>query len=190
MLSGMAVWISMLRGVNLGPHNRMKMDDLRAVYESLGLKDVRTYVQSGNVIFRGPALSPKRIEDAIEKRFGFRPPVILRTPDALRDVIARNPFPGREPAKLLVWFLASDPGEDARRKLRDLPAVPEELHADGAELFIYYTNGMARPKLSMAVVERMLKIAGTGRNWNTVTKLLELAGASFNSPSAVDIQSP
>src|SRR5436190_17537082 len=160
MLSKMAVWISMLRGVNLGPHNRMKMEDLRAVYESLGLKDVRTYVQSGNVVFRGPATSARRIEDAIEKRFGFRPPVVLRTPEALRGVVARNPFPGRDPARLLVWFLASDPGEDARRKLRDLPPVPEEFHADGAELFIYYTNGMARPKLSMAAVERAVKVHG------------------------------
>src|SRR5665811_2227083 len=104
----MPVIISMLRGVNVGAHNRIKMDALRALYESLGLRDPQTYVQSGNVVFRTDkrdlvALA-KRIEDAIEQGFGFRPTVILRTSGELREVIARNPFAKRrgiEPTKLL-----------------------------------------------------------------------------------------
>src|ERR1022692_3242484 len=178
----MAVIISMLRGVNVGAHNRIKMDALRALYESLGLRDPQTYVQSGNVVFRTDkrdlvALA-KRIEDIIERGFGFRPPVILRTSSELRDVIARNPFAKRsgiEPSKLLVNFLASDPGVEARDKVLKLKTEPEELRMDGRELYIYFPSGMARPKLSWAVIEKTLKVPGTGRNWNSVTKLLEMA---------------
>lgn len=177
----MAAVISMLRGVNLGSR-RMKMDRLRTLYESLGLRSVQTYVQSGNVVFQSaertiPKLA-KRIEDAVEKEFGFQSAVILRTASEMRDVVARNPFDGREdvhPGKLLVWFLSSDPGEEARVKVRAVPAEPEELHIDGRELYIYFPNGQARPKLSMTACQRALKIPGTGRNWNTVVKLLEMA---------------
>ncbi len=178
----MAVVISMLRGVNLGPHNRIKMDALRALYESLGLQDPQTYIQSGNVIFktRDGNLAPlaKRIENGIERSFGFRPDVILRTPSDLRSVIARNPFAARpeiEPSKLLVTFLAGDPGPEARSNLLKIKADPEELRIDGREIYIYFPNGMARPKLSWPLLERVLKMSGTGRNWNSVLKLLEIA---------------
>jgi uncharacterized protein (DUF1697 family) len=166
----------MLRGVNLGPHRRMKMDDLRAVYESLGLRDVTTCVQSGNVVFRAPrAIPAARLEAAIEKRFGFQSSVILRTPDELREVIARNPFPGVDGAKLAVWFLQDDPGEAARAKARALDTPPEKLHVEERELYIWFPNGMARPQLKLAAVDRALGVAATARNWNTVTKLLEIA---------------
>jgi uncharacterized protein (DUF1697 family) len=178
----MVVIVSMLRGVNVGAHNRIKMDALRALYESLGLRDPQTYVQSGNVVFRTDkrdlvALA-KRIEDAIERSFGFRPAVILRTASELRDVIARNPFAKRrdiEPSKLLVNFLAGDPGTEVREKVLSLKTDPEELRMDGRELYIYFPNGMARPKMSWAVLEKTLKTTGTGRNWNSVAKLLEMA---------------
>lgn len=176
MLGVMPVIVSMLRGVNLGPTRRMKMVDLCAVYESLGLTCVRSHIQSGNVVFRSPrAISPARIEEAIEKRFGFSASVILRTPDELQDVIARNPFRDFEPSKLLIWFMAEDPGEAVREKVRALETPPEKLHADGRELFIYFPNGQARPVLNMAAVGKALGGTGTGRNWNTVTKLLEIA---------------
>jgi uncharacterized protein (DUF1697 family) len=173
----MAVVISMLRGVNVGASHRIAMAELRAVYESLGHRDVQTYVQSGNVVFRARNVSAAKIEEAIERKFGFRSPVILRSADELRDVVARNPFDGVAPERLLVWFLAGDPGEEARQKVRSMPPVPEEVRVDGREVYIHYTNGMARPKLSMAAVEKALKVAGTGRNWNTVTKLLAMAEA-------------
>jgi len=179
----MAAVVSMLRGVNLGKR-RMKMEQLRALYERLGLRGAETYVQSGNVVFRSTERSlvklGKKIEDAVAQEFGFSSTVILRTASEMRDVVSRNPFDGREevhPGKLLVWFLGSDPGEEARIKVRAVPAEPEELHIDGREIYSYFPNGMARPKLSMAACERALKIPGTGRNWNTVVKLLEMAEA-------------
>ena len=178
----MAVIVSMLRGVNLVRHNRIKMDALRALYESLGLRDVETYVVSGNVVFRTKARNltalAKRIEDAIEGSFGFRPRVIFRTPAELRDVVARNPFRSRrgiEPSKLLVTFLESHPAAEALEQVLKIKADPEELHIDGREVYIYFPNGLARPKLSWVTVEKKLKTAGTGRNWNSVTKLLEIA---------------
>jgi len=179
----MAIVISMLRGVNLGKR-RMKMDTLCKLYGRLDCNEAKSYVQSGNVVFRSTERSlaklAKRIEDAVEEEFGFRSDVILRTGPEMRDVVGRNPFHGRdgiEPGKLLVWFLATDPGEEARRKVREIPADPEELRIDRREMFVYFPNGMARPKLSMAAVERALKVPGTGRNWNTVVKLLEMAEA-------------
>jgi uncharacterized protein (DUF1697 family) len=178
----MPVFIALLRGVNLARHNRMKMDALRGVCESLKLRDVQTYIQSGNIVFRSKEADSiklaARIEKAIEAQFGFRPPVILRTTSEWKAAIARNPFAGRaevEPGKLLVHFFAGDPGDEAREKARGVPAAPEELHIFERELYIYFPMGMARPKLSMAAVERALKVSGSGRNWNSVLKLLEMA---------------
>lgn len=178
----MPVFISMLRGVNLAGHNIIKMEALRALYESLGMRNPQTLIQSGNVVFgtkeRNCAALTKRISDGIERKFGFRPPVILRTTSELREVIAKNPFAARkgiDPSKLLVHFLDCDPGREIREQVLAIESHPEELRALGRELYIYFPNGMARPKLSLPKVERVLKIACTGRNWNTVQKLLEMA---------------
>ncbi len=182
MMRVMAVIISMLRGVNVGGHNKVKMEALRALYESLKLRDAQTYVQSGNVIFgteeRDITRLTKRIEDGIEGKFGFRPDVILRTAAEMRGVIAKNPFAKRrgiEPSKLLVSFLASDPGEEAREKVLQIKCDPEELRIDGRELYIHFPNGIGRSKLSWAALDKALKTPGTGRNWNSVTKMMEIA---------------
>ena len=178
----MPVAISMLRGVNLGPHRRLKMDALRTMYESIGLLNPQTYVQSGNVIFatkeRDLAKVAKRIESAIERTFGFSSDVMIRTAEEMRAVIHNNPFAGRagiEPNKLVVTFLRDEPTAEAREKVEGIKAEPEELYARGRELYIYYANGQARPKLSAPVIEKVLKISGTARNWNSVTKMLEMA---------------
>jgi uncharacterized protein (DUF1697 family) len=178
----MSVVISMVRGVNVGGHNRIKMDALRALYESLGLRDPQTYVQSGNVVFRTKGRDlialAKRIENAIERKFGFRPAVIVRTTSELRDVIARNPFAKRrgiDPSRFLVTFLANDPGAEARDQALKIKTDPEELRIDGREFYMYFPNGIARPKVSWVTIEKKLKTSGTGRNWNSVIKLLEIA---------------
>ena len=178
----MTVMISLLRGVNVGGHRKVKMEDLRALYESLGFEDVQTYINSGNVLFRTAQRDlvrlRKRIEDAIEGACGFRSHVILRTPSDLRGVIARNPFAARtgmDPSRLAIHFLAADPSAEARDQVLAIDAAPEELRIGGRELYIYFPNGMARPKLSMPVVEKTLRTTGTSRNWNTVRKLLEIA---------------
>jgi uncharacterized protein (DUF1697 family) len=178
----MAVMICMLRGVNLGAHNRVKMEALRAVCESLKLRDPQTYVQSGNVIFktdeRDLVKLAKRIESAIEKKFGFQTDVVLRSTVEMREVIARNPFAKRrgiEPSKLLVTFLAGDPGEEARVKVRAIRCAPDELFIEGSEAYIYFPNGAGRPTLNWASIPKSLKVAGTARNWNSVVKMFEMA---------------
>ena len=180
----MPIVISMLRGVNVGGHNKIKMDALRALYESLKFTGCQTFIQSGNVIFktkeRNLAKLTSQIQTAIERRFGFRPDVILRTSDELRDVIARNPFAKRrsiEPGKLIIAFLAGAPAPQARDNLLKLKTDPEELRIDGRELYIYYPNGMGRSKLTWSLIERTLKVSGTCRNWNSVTKMLAIADA-------------
>ncbi|HEX3748891.1 MAG TPA: DUF1697 domain-containing protein [Bryobacteraceae bacterium] len=177
----MPVMVSLLRGVNVGGH-LVKMDALRGVCESLGLRRVETFIQSGNVIFATQARDrdalTRRLEDAIEKKFGFHCNVILRTADELRDALARNPFAGRpgiEPAKLLITFLAGDPHPEGVAKLRALDISPEEAYVDGREVYVYFANGMARPKVNWAAIGKLLKTPGTGRNITSVQKLLAIA---------------
>ena len=166
----------------LGPHRRLQMESLRAVYQSLKLHDCQTFVQSGNVIFRTEERDlvqlARGIENAIERKFGFHSDVILRTAAEMRDVIARNPFaerPGLDPKRFLVTFLTADPGKDARARLLELKTEPDELRANGRELYVYYPNGVGRPKLSWTAIEKVLKVSGTARNWNSITKMLAMA---------------
>jgi uncharacterized protein (DUF1697 family) len=172
----------MLRGVNVGAHNRIKMDALRDLCGSLDLLDAQTYVQSGNVVFktkeRNLSALAKKIRDSIEKKFGFAPEIILRSTSDLRDVIARNPFATMkdiEPGKLLVDFLSSEPAAEACKSVRAMKTDPEKLHIEGREMYIYFPNGAGRSKLSWSALEKILKTPGTARNWNSVTKLLAMA---------------
>ena len=177
----MPVIVSLLRGVNVGGH-RVQMDALRRLYESLGLRRAETFIQSGNVVFAIATWDSiklaRRIEDAIEKSFGFRCDVVLRSAAELRDALARNPFaerPGIDPAKLLITFLAAAPDPEGCAKVRALDIAPEELQIDGREVYVYFPNGMARPKLSWHLVGKSLKTPATGRNLATVRKLLAMA---------------
>jgi len=176
----MHVYVSLLRGVNVGGHNKIKMDALRDLYRKLGFHDPRTYVQSGNVVFgaKDKSLKPNVLEDAIEKSFGFRPAVVLRTIAELRQTVKANPFAKRDginPGLLLVSFLANAPGKQALAALQAIPADPEELHIAGREIFIYFPGGMGRSKFPWASMDKILKTTATGRNLRTVTTLLKMA---------------
>jgi len=179
----------MLRGINVGGHNIIKMDALRELYASLKFENPQTYVQSGNVIFKSSESNlhkiAKRLQDAIEKKFKCRPEIILRTAEELRMVIKKNPFakrPNIEPGKLLVSFLASDPGDQARGNLRQQKFAPEEMHIAARELFIYFPNGMGKSKLPWSSLDKILHTPATGRNWNSVNKMLEMAEAMERAP--------
>ena len=176
-----AAVISMLRGVNVGGHNMIGMEALREAYEDLGLRNSQTYVQSGNVVFttteRDLTALAARIEDSLEQKFGFRPGVVLRTAEEMRDVIERNPFAGRKdihPGKFVVTFLRAMPAAEMREAVLQIKPSPEELRLDGRELYIYFPDGQGRSKL-VPVLDKVLKKSGTARNWNTVTTLLEMA---------------
>lgn len=178
----MPVVICFLRGINVGGHAIIKMEALRALFVSLKFEQPQTYVQSGNVVFQTPErdldLLASRVKQAIEKKFACSPAVVLRSVTELRAVVSRNPFAKRtniEPAKLHVFFLAAQPAKNAPERLRQLAVQPEELHLMGRELFIYFPNGVGKSKLPWARVDKALETQGTGRNWNSVTKILELA---------------
>jgi len=172
----------MLRGVNVGGHNQIKMEDLRALCESLGLRDARTYIPSGNVVFRAKerdlAHLAERIGGAIQQRCGFLPGVVTRSASGLRAAMARNPFPtqaAQDPGRLLAIFLSAAPDPEALAKTLKINVGPEEIRFDHQELYIYYPKGQGQSKLTLPLVEKTLGTSGTGRNWNTVTKLLEMA---------------
>lgn len=148
---------------------------------NLRLKDVQTYIQSGNVIFTAAEKDvcdlASRMADALHNQFGFRPEVMLRTAAEMRRIVLRNPFTeqtGVEPHKVLVGFMASKPSSEARNRLLALEAVPEEVRLSGSELYVYYPNGVGGSKLSWAKIERALNAPVTGRNWNTVLKLVAM----------------
>jgi uncharacterized protein (DUF1697 family) len=180
------VGICLLRGVNVGGNNKIKMETLRAICEEQGLTRVETYIQSGNAVFVTGAKKldglAAKLELAIEAACGFRPPVVLRSLAEWREVVRRNPFAGRadvEPAKLLVTFLARALSAEERERVLAIPVSPEEVHVDGAESYIYFPEGIGRSKLPFAKLERAGGgVTGTGRNWNTVLKLLEMAEAA------------
>jgi uncharacterized protein (DUF1697 family) len=177
----MPVMIGLLRGINLAGHHKIKMDELRALCKALKLRDTQTYIQSGNIVFRTDETDwvrlAKRIEDAIERKFGFRAGVVLRTRAEVKDLIARSPFGARkglDPAKLTVTFLVCDLAKETCNQVLGLKADGEEIKLGRRELYVYFPDGMGRSKLT-AVLDRTLKKAGTVRNWNTVMKLLEIA---------------
>jgi uncharacterized protein (DUF1697 family) len=180
----MTIVVSLLRGINVGGKRSLKMAELVDLYQSLRLANPRSHIQSGNVIFGTDEDDldglARRIMAAIEKRFGMRIDVILRTSDQMKQVIDTNPFAGRleiHSNKLIVMFLTSDPGPEARDRLRNLPPAPEEFHLSGRELYAWYPNGMGGSKTSQSAIDRALKVPGTARNWNTVARLYELAAA-------------
>ncbi len=177
----MTTCVSLFRGINVGGRQKVRMDELKALHEELGLKDVVTYIQSGNVIFTSdnadPAQLAARIENGFAQKFGFRVKVIVRTADKFQEIIAHNPFqndPTKESKWVVVLFLETLPASTALQDLRQVYAGPEELFMIGQEVFIYYPDSIGRSKLSHALLEKKLQSAGTARNWNTILQLQKL----------------
>jgi uncharacterized protein (DUF1697 family) len=182
----MTVYVSMLRAVNVGGSSRIKMDALQRVYESLGFADVRTLLQSGNVVFRstldGRERLAKRIVQELERQLGLRIEVMLRTLAEVESIVERGPVLAAraDPSKLLVMFLSSVPSAAAQAALlkwHKSKELPEMLELRGPEIYLYYPNGVGRSKLTNAVIESKLDTWGTARNWNTLVKLVEIGRA-------------
>jgi uncharacterized protein (DUF1697 family) len=174
--------IALLRGINIGPRQRVGMPELRELMESLGHRDVETLVQSGNVVFTSraaPATLEKKLEQAIEQELGVDPKVVVRTRDELAAVIEANPFPDVPDAgkNLHVTFLAGEPDADVAKELEAADFGDDRLSIRGREIYIAYKDGMGRSELAKRLGRAKLGVAATDRNWNTVTKLLEMADA-------------
>ena len=182
----MTVYVSMLRAVNVGGSSSIKMEALRAVYESLGLADVRTLLQSGNVLFRSGLTDRqqlvKRITQELERQLDLKVEVILRTLEEVASIVERGPVlsPRADRSKLLVMFLNAVPdaaAQAALTKWHKSKEMRELLEMRGPEIYLYYPDGIGRSKLTTAVIEGKLDTAGTARNWNTLAKLVETGRA-------------
>lgn len=177
----MTIFLSLFRGINVGGHNAVKMAELKSLHESLDLRNVQTYIQSGNVVFHADESDStqlkQRIEGNFEATFGFHAEVLIRTLDELNGIIERNPFQGHENKEtkwIAVIFLASAPDEAAQADLLQSYHGPEEIFILGKEMYVYYPEGMGRSKLTGSLIERKLKTPGTARNWNTVLQLQKM----------------
>jgi len=173
--------VSLFRGINVGGHQTIRMDALKELYTSLGFKDIVTYIQSGNIVFTSDDADlsqlPGRIEDGFAQKFGFHAKVMVRTSAEFRDIVDNNPFqnqPMKESKWVVVMFLAARPDSRAQEDLQKTYVGPEELCIIGQEVYIYYPNGIGRSKLTNTFLEKKLKTAGTGRNWNTILQLQKL----------------
>jgi uncharacterized protein (DUF1697 family) len=181
--TAMTTYIGLLRGINLAGNKMVAMADLRAVIAKLGFRDVQSLLQSGNVVFRGAAKAPAKIEAqleaAIEKRFGFNVECHVRTADEWNTVIEGNPFGAaakKDPSHLLVSCFKAPLDKANVKALQDAIAAlsaPEILHADGRHLYIVFPDGVGNSKVNR-IIDRKLRALGTARNWNTVTKLAAL----------------
>jgi uncharacterized protein (DUF1697 family) len=175
------VHVALLRGINVGGKNKLPMDDLAAVFVEEECRDVRTYIQSGNVVFRAaPALAARlaeRVPERIRRRFGLRVPVVLRTARELAKVALGNPFltRGADQDELHVMFLADAPPKASVAGLDAERSPPDEFVVVGREIYLRCPNGVARTKLTNAYFDSQLETTSTVRNWRTVLKLVELA---------------
>jgi uncharacterized protein (DUF1697 family) len=174
--------IALLRAVNLGPVNRVKMADLRALLEREGYEDVQTLFQSGNVVLtsaKRPDTVAREMERLLADELGVDTAVVVRTRDELAGVIERNPIAeaDEQPKRCQVSFLAEEPDAPAVKRMAELDVAPERFAVSGREVYAWHPDGLQRSKLARALGEG-LGVTATARNWNTVTKLLELADSA------------
>jgi uncharacterized protein (DUF1697 family) len=172
----MPAQIALLRGINVGSHNRISMPDLRAHLTELGYENVQTIVASGNIVLETPtktAQLEKDLQKQIAAQFGVDTPVICRTAAQVKKVVDANPFPDGGGKELHVLFLPEKCPAEPARALRALELEPEQVHIAGKEIYCWYVNGMQNSPMGKAIGKHLPKF-GTDRNWNTVLKLLEL----------------
>lgn len=182
--------LSMLRGINVSGQKKIEMKALKALYEATGFRDVITYIQSGNVVFSAPGISPEKtarqIEEAIAGKFGFQVPVIIRTHNEMGVLLSANPFlqeAGIDHTKLHVTFLADYPSPENLEKLHRINAGTDQFIIAGKEVYIYCPEGYGRTKLTNQLFEQKLKITATTRNWKTVQELHQRIQPGFPLPS-------
>ena len=175
----MSTLIALLRGINVVGNNKLPMKELAALLTEMGLRDVQTYIQSGNVVFHTNAKNKTalaaKISAAIEAQHGFAPQVLLLDAEELREAMAGNPYPEAEsvPRTLHLFFLADAPQHPDLEALEALRTASERFMLAGKVFYLHAPEGFGRSGLA-ANAERLLGVATTGRNWNTVCKLAEM----------------
>jgi uncharacterized protein (DUF1697 family) len=177
----MTTYVALLRAVNLGSHNQVKMADLRDLCARVELAEARTLLQSGNVVFRAASRSTsaleRTLETELETRLGVRTDFFVRTAREWSELVAANPFPAeaeRDPGHLLALVLRDAPKPADVKALQAAISGPELVRAVGKAAYVVYPAGIGVSRLTNAVIEKKLGTRSTGRNWNTVLKLLAL----------------
>ncbi len=174
--------VALLRGINVGGKNKLPMKDLVAIFEKLGCAEVKTYIQSGNVVFAAPAALakglPAKLASAIKKALGLQVPVVLRSAAEFRKAAAKHPLagPGLDEKTLGIMFLADKPSAAQAKKLDPERSPGDRFKLVGRDLYMSYPNGSARSKLTNAYFDSVLETVSTARNWRTVGKLVEMLG--------------
>ena len=176
----MKTYIALLRGINVGGKGLLPMKELVAILESLGCRDVKTYIQSGNAVFEHSESEASKlagkISAAIAKKRGFAPHVLVLDAKEFQRAVDGNPFPeaAEEPKSLHLFFLDSKPAKATLKSLDSLKSDNEQFELRGSVFYLHAPDGIGRSKLA-ANVERKLGVPATSRNWRTVCKLLEIA---------------
>ena len=169
----MPVHIALIRAINVGGTGKLAMTELKAICETLGFTDVKTYIQSGNVLFRADANEAdvaRTLDDALGEVLGKKPGVMVRSRKEMEAIVARAPFPDAKPSFLIVSFLHETAPKDALDRM--VAPDGEEAVVDGREIYVHYPIGSGKSKLKLPALN-----AGTSRNINTVRKLAEMAAA-------------
>jgi uncharacterized protein (DUF1697 family) len=174
-------YIAILRGINVSGSNVIKMKDLSGLFEDSGFEDVRTYIQSGNVLFNYPSTDTgelaRGIEGKIVKEFGMNVPVNILELRAVKDVLEQNPFlvdMAKDISKLHVTLLSDDADKERVDKIETEKYLPDEFIVVGRAIYIYCPNGYGRTKLTNNFFENKLKVSATTRNWKTIMELVRL----------------
>jgi uncharacterized protein (DUF1697 family) len=176
----MSTQVALLRGINVGSHNRIAMADLRELLTALGYGDPRTLLQSGNVVLRADARPDdlaRELEREISRRFGVKTPVVVRTREEIAAVVAHDPLRDVVDQDKLyqVSFLSAKPGVRAMREIAAVDIAPERFVHVGREIYAWHPNGIQRSPLAKLLTDKRLGVTATARNWNTAVKLLQLA---------------
>ena len=174
----MAVFLSILRGINVG-NKQIKMADLKKLYEELGFENVRTFIQSGNVVFESKTTTKlaQKIEQKINEAYKFDVPVIIITEKELQKIIDLNPFLKQkniELDKLHVTYLGEEPTKENITKTEAYNYAPDLFHISGKAVYVYCPNGYGNTKINNTFFENKLKVSATTRNWKTTNALLNL----------------
>ena len=174
----MATYVAFLRGVNLGPTNKISMPTLRAMAEDLGYADVATYINSGNLILSSAKKADtveREISKTIKDTFGRPIDVTVRTPAQLKKILAENPYPDGNPSQVTVAFLTKEPAKDAKDKVAAVAKDYEPFTIAGQQVYVNYSQGIGRSKLAEKFSD-IIGVSSTVRNIRTVDKVLALCG--------------
>lgn len=173
----MKTYIALLRGINVGGHKKILMADLRLLFESLGFIDVQTYIQSGNVVFSSKEDTnlANKIAEAIEAKYGFIVPVLIKKATELSEILSKCPFSDEKLKKSYFMLLKENPSLERIKITTDFSHPNEEFHIVEDCVYIYYSVGAGKAKMGVNFFENKLKVKATARNYRTMAKLLELA---------------